>query len=106
MRKKFPFVGYGLWCCNSIAYGLQQARLVSVPINCIRLNANAQTLLTDEVPTPVDIQYSIIGIAPVDIQYSTINAALAGIQYSYACAFKSIIMVIGKVLLWCFGKIW
>jgi hypothetical protein len=51
MRKIFPLVGYGLWCCNSITYGLRQARPVSVPTNCIRLNANAQILLTDEVPT-------------------------------------------------------
>jgi hypothetical protein len=51
MKKKFPFVSYSLWYCNSIAYGLRQARPVFVPINCIRLNANAQTLLTDEVPT-------------------------------------------------------
>jgi hypothetical protein len=51
MRERFPLVGYGLWCCNSIAYGLRQARPMFVPINCIRPNANAQTLLTDEVPT-------------------------------------------------------
>jgi hypothetical protein len=49
--------------------------------------------------TPMDIQYSTISIASVNIQYFTINAALAGIQYPYACAFKSIIMPIGKVLL-------
>jgi hypothetical protein len=41
----------------------------------------------------------------MDIQYFTINAALAGIQYPYACAFKSIIMPIGKVLLWYFNKV-
>jgi hypothetical protein len=41
MRKKFPLVGYGLWYYNGITYGLRQARPVSVPTNCIRLNANA-----------------------------------------------------------------
>jgi hypothetical protein len=51
MREKFPFVSYSLWYYNGITYGLRQARPVSVPTNCIRLNANAQTLLTDEVPT-------------------------------------------------------
>jgi hypothetical protein len=51
MRKRFFLVGYGLWYYSSIVYGLRQAQLVSVPTNCIRLNANAQTLLTDEVPT-------------------------------------------------------
>jgi hypothetical protein len=51
------------------------------------------------------IQYPIISVTPVDIQYSIIDAALAGIQYPYACAFKSIIMLIGKVLLWCFSRI-
>jgi hypothetical protein len=51
---------------------------------------------------PVNIQYSTISAVPVDIQYSTISAALAGIQYPYACAFRSIVMPIGKILLWCF----
>jgi hypothetical protein len=51
MRERFPFVSYSFWCYSGITYGLRQARPVSVPINCIRLNANAQTLLTDEVPT-------------------------------------------------------
>jgi hypothetical protein len=55
--------------------------------------------------TSMDIQYSTVGIASMDIQYSIINTALAGIQYSYICAFKSIIMPIGKVLFWCFGKV-
>jgi hypothetical protein len=31
-----------------------------VPINCIRLNANAQTLLTDEVPTLATFLYDMI----------------------------------------------
>jgi hypothetical protein len=60
MRKKFPLVGYGLWCYSNIAYGLRQARLMFVPTNCIRLNANAQTLLTDEVPTLAIFLYNMI----------------------------------------------
>jgi hypothetical protein len=66
---------------------------VFVPINCIKLNANAQTLLTDEVPIlaiflynmiPWFLQIPLIPPFPVYKYWASKNAKLYGKWFVHA----------------------